>query len=167
MTRSISSSKKILVDKNKRRESLIQSEEIDEKEHAVFSYHIDSMKKFVHWLNKNANVVKFMLFQLRKENIELNDEYNRLVDEKTRLKIDYQRMKKKLEEKVEEDEFEESRDVFVESVRNTSNVSASIVISDFITSKKLLDSSIFIDEKDSNIEDWLSAMRNKLKKNFD
>jgi hypothetical protein len=40
-----------------------------------------------------------------------------------------------------------------------------IVISDFIISKKLLDSSIFIDEKNLNIEDWLSIMRNKLKKN--
>jgi hypothetical protein len=48
MTRSISSSKKIFVDKNKRRESLIQSEEIDEEKHAVSSYHIDSMKEFVH-----------------------------------------------------------------------------------------------------------------------
>ncbi len=93
-----------------------------------------------------------MLFQLRKENIELNDEYNRLVDEKTRLKVDYQRMKKRLEEEVEEDESEESRDVFVESVRNISNVSNSIVVSNFIISKKLLDSSIFIDEKNSNIE---------------
>jgi regulator of replication initiation timing len=54
-----------------------------------------------------------MLFQLRKKNIELNDEYNKLVDEKTKLKIDYQRMKKKLEEEIEEDESEESRDVFV------------------------------------------------------
>jgi hypothetical protein len=35
------------------------------------------------------------------------------------------------------------------------------------TSKKLSDSSILIDDKDSNIEDWLSAMRNKLKKNAD
>jgi hypothetical protein len=48
MTKSISSSKKISVDKNKRTESLIQSEEIDEKEHAVFSYHINSMKEFIH-----------------------------------------------------------------------------------------------------------------------
>jgi regulator of replication initiation timing len=93
-----------------------------------------------------------MLFQLRKENIELNDEYNRLVNEKTRLKIDYQRMKKRLKEKVEEDESEKSRDVFVESIRNISNVSDSIIVSDLITSKKLLDSSIFIDEKDSNIK---------------
>jgi regulator of replication initiation timing len=94
-----------------------------------------------------------MLFQLRKENIELNDEYNRLVDEKTRLKVDYQRMKERLEEEVEEDESKKFRDVFVESVRNISNVSDSIVVSDFIISKKLFDSSIFIDEKDSNIED--------------
>ncbi len=94
-----------------------------------------------------------MLFQLRKENIELNDEYNRLVDEKTRLKADYQRTKKRLEKEVEEDEFEKSRDVFVESVRNISNVSDSIVVSDLIISKKLFDSSIFIDEKNSNIED--------------
>ncbi len=48
MTRSISSTKKISVDKSKRRKSLIQSKEIDEEEHAVFSYHINSMKKFVH-----------------------------------------------------------------------------------------------------------------------
>jgi hypothetical protein len=61
-------------------------------------------------------------------------------------------MKKRLEEEVEEDESEESRDVFVESVRNISNVSNSIVVSNFIISKKLLDSSIFIDEKNSNIE---------------
>jgi regulator of replication initiation timing len=94
-----------------------------------------------------------MLFQLRKKNIELNDEYNKLVDEKTRLKVDYQRMKKRLEEEVEEDESEKSRDVSVESVRNTSNVSNSIVVSDLIISKKLFDSSIFIDEKNSNIED--------------
>ncbi len=167
MTRSVSSTKKISVDKNKRRESLIPSKESDEKEHVVFSYHIKSMKKFVHWLNKNANVMRFMLFQLRKENIELNNEYNRLVDEKTRLKVDYQRMKKRFEEKVDEDESEESRDVLVESVRNISNVSDSITISDSIISKKLLDSSIFIDEKNSDIESWLSIMRNKLKENAD
>ncbi len=93
-----------------------------------------------------------MLFQLRKKNIELNDEYNKLVNEKTKLKVDYQRMKERLEEEIEEDEFEKFRDVFVESIRNISNVSDLIVVSDFIISKKLFDSSIFIDEIDSNIE---------------
>jgi hypothetical protein len=48
MTKSVSSSKKIFVDKSKRRKSLIQSEEIDEEEHAVFSYHINNMKEVVH-----------------------------------------------------------------------------------------------------------------------
>ncbi len=69
-------------------------------------------------------------------------------------------MKKRLEKYEEEEEHEnreqsESFDVLIESVRNisNSNVSDSIVISSLITSKKLLDSSIFIDEKDSNIED--------------
>ncbi len=74
MTKSISSTKKISVDKSKRRELLIQSKKIDEEEHAVFSYHINNMKKFVHWLNKNVKVVESMLFQLRKKNIELNNE---------------------------------------------------------------------------------------------
>ncbi len=36
-----------------------------------------------------------MLFQLRKENIELNDEYNKMIDEKTRLEVEYLEMKKR------------------------------------------------------------------------
>ncbi len=95
-----------------------------------------------------------MLFQLRKENIELNDEYNKMIDEKTKLEVEYLEMKKRLndfekEEKSEKHEQFKSLDVFVESVRNTSN---SIMISNLIILKKLLDSLIFIDEKNSNIE---------------
>jgi hypothetical protein len=65
-------------------------------------------------------------------------------------------MKKQVSE-FEEKEFEnheqfESLEVFIKSVRNTSNsnlnISESIVISSSIISKKLLDSSILIDEKD-------------------
>jgi hypothetical protein len=36
------------VDKNQRRESLIQSKEIDEEEHAVSSYHIKILEKLIH-----------------------------------------------------------------------------------------------------------------------
>jgi hypothetical protein len=39
-----------------------------------------------------------------------------------------------------------------------------VIVSTF---KKLLDSSVFIDDKNLIIDDWLSAMRNKLKKNAD
>jgi hypothetical protein len=35
------------------------------------------------------------------------------------------------------------------------------------TFKKLSDSLILIDDKNSNIEDWLSTMRNKLEENAD
>jgi hypothetical protein len=118
------------------------------------------MKKFVHWLNKNVEVVESLLFQLRKENIELNNEYNKLIKKKARFEVEYQKMKKRVN-KFEEEEFE-SLKMFIKSVRNTSN---SIVISDLIIWKKLLDSSIFIDEKNSNIEDWLLIMKNKLKNN--
>ncbi len=52
------------------------------------------------------------------------------------------------EEELENHEQFKSLEVLIESVRNTSN---SIVISDLIISKKLFDSSIFIDEKNSNI----------------
>jgi hypothetical protein len=93
-----------------------------------------------------------MLFQLRKKNIELNNEYNRLVDEKARFEIEYQKMKKwvKKFEKKEKFEDRESLEVLVELVRNTSN---SIVISNLFILKKLSDSFIFINEKDLNIED--------------
>ncbi len=95
-----------------------------------------------------------MLFQLRKENIELNDKYNKIINEKTRLEAEYLKMKKRLDDFEKEKKFEkqkqsESFDVLVKSERNTSD---SIVISILVISKKLLDSSVFIDEKDLNIE---------------
>jgi hypothetical protein len=99
-----------------------------------------------------------MLFQLRKENIELNDEYNKMFEEKTRLETQYQRMKKQIEKLEIEEEFEkheqfESREMLVESIRNTSIKIDVSVMTIIMTSKKLLDSSIFINEKNSNIED--------------
>jgi hypothetical protein len=48
MTRSISSSKKISVDKSKRRESLVQKAETDENENASILYHIVNMKQLKH-----------------------------------------------------------------------------------------------------------------------
>jgi hypothetical protein len=36
------------VDKNNRRESLIQSKKIDEEEHVVFFYHIETLKDLVY-----------------------------------------------------------------------------------------------------------------------
>ncbi len=75
-----------------------------------------------------------------------------MINKKTRFEVEYLEIKKRLED-YEEEEKSESFEVFVELVRNILNVSDSIVILNLITSKKLFDSSIFIDEKNSNIED--------------
>ncbi len=159
------------VDKNQRRESLIQSKEIDEEEHAVFSYHIEILEKLIHWINKNVAAVKSMLFEMRKENVMLNDEYNKIVSDRTKYEVEYERMKKRLDELENTDENEnvESLDVLVESVRNASvrvDVFVTTTIST-VTSKKLSDSLILTDDKNSNIENWLFAMRNKLEENAD
>jgi D-mannonate dehydratase len=97
-----------------------------------------------------------MLFEMRKENVMLNDEYNKIVSDKTRYEVEYERMKKRLDEleNIDENENVKSLDVFVESVRNASirvDVFMTAIIN-IVTSKKLSDSFIFTDDKDSNIE---------------
>ncbi len=81
-----------------------------------------------------------------------------MINYKTILEVEYLEMKKRLEDYEEKEKSKnhkqfESLKVFIESVRNISNVNDSIVISSLIISKKLSDLFIFIDEKDSNIED--------------
>ncbi len=98
-----------------------------------------------------------MLFKMRKENVMLNDEYNKIVDDKARYEVEYERIKKRLEEfeNTDENENVKSLDVLVESVRSASiKVDASVIA--IVTSKKLSDSLILIDDKDSNIENLLN-----------
>ncbi len=110
-----------------------------------------------------------MLIEIKKENVKLNNLYNVIVDERARYEVEYERLKKRVEEL--ENENVKSLDVFVESVRDASiRIDVSIFVMttiDIATSKKLFDSSILIDDKNSNIEDWLSTMRNKLEENAD
>jgi hypothetical protein len=94
---------------------------------------------------------------MRKENVMLNDEYNKIVDDKARYEVEYERIKKRLEEfeNTDENENVKSLDVLVESVRSASiKVDASVIA--IVTSKKLSDSLILIDDKDSNIENLLN-----------
>jgi regulator of replication initiation timing len=155
---------------------LIQSKEIDEKEHVVFFYHIKTLNDLIYWVNKNVAAVESMLIEIRKKKIEINNFYNVIINERTRYRIKYERLKKRVEgfeqnRNNDESENVESLNVFVESVRNELiriNVSAFVMTTvNIATSKKLSDSLILIDDKNSNIEDWLSTMRNKLKENVD
>jgi ribosome-binding ATPase YchF (GTP1/OBG family) len=152
----------ISVDRVERRESLIQSKETDEEEHVVFSYHIETLKKLIYWINKDVAAVKSTLFKIRKKNVELNDFYNAIINEKARYEIEYERLKKRVEElenqreNVDEHENSESLDVFVKFVGNESikvDVFVMTTVS-IVTLKKLSDSFILIDDKNSNIEDW-------------
>ncbi len=98
-----------------------------------------------------------MLIEIRKKNVEINNLYNVIINEKARYEVEYERIKKRVEEleqnrNNDENENVESLNVSVESIRNASvRINVSVLV--MTTSKKLLDSSIFIDEKDSNIED--------------
>jgi hypothetical protein len=99
-----------------------------------------------------------MLIEIRKKNVEINNFYNVIINERTRYEVEYKRLKKRVEEleqkrNNDKNENVESFNVFVELIRNASvkiDVSVSAIIN---TSKKLFDSSIFIDDKNSNIED--------------
>jgi acetate kinase len=99
--------------------------------------------------------VESMLIEIKKENVKLNNLYNVIVDERARYEVEYERLKKRVEEL--ENENVKSLDVFVESVRDASiRIDVSIFVMttiDIATSKKLFDSSILIDDKNSNIED--------------
>ncbi len=90
--------KENFVDKNNKRESLIQSKEIDEEEHVVFFYHIKTLNNLVYWIDKNVAAVESMLIEIRKENVEINNLYNVIVNEKARYEVEYERMKKRVEE---------------------------------------------------------------------
>ncbi len=58
-----------------------------------------------------------------------------------------------IEKKFEKHEQSKSREMFVDSVQNTSIKIDVLVTTIIITSKKLFDFAIFIDEKNSNIKD--------------
>jgi regulator of replication initiation timing len=85
--------------------------------------------------------VESMLIEIRKENVKLNNLYNVIINERTKYEVEYERLKKRVEEleqkrNNDENENVESFDVSVESVRDASvkiDASVSTIIS---TSKK-------------------------------
>ncbi len=141
------------VDKNNKRESLIQSKEIDEEEHVLFSYHIKTLNDLIYWVNKNVAAIESMLIEIRKKNVEINNLYNVIINERARYQVKYERLKKRVEEledqreSVDEHENAESLDVFVESVRNASIKVDVFVMTIVATSKKLFDSLILLTTK--------------------
>ncbi len=98
-----------------------------------------------------------MLIEIKKKNVEINNLYNVIINEKARYEVKYETLKKrveKFEQKRNNDENEnvESFDVFVESVRNALIKIDAFVSTIINASKKLFDSFVLIDDKNSNIE---------------
>ncbi len=159
--------------KNNRRVSIIFIEIFEDKlENAKISYHVWNVDQLKYCLKKDENALIKTWVNTRDESIFVINEYNKkivkfekfiteynnCIDELNDAKLIIRELKMKLRE----------RDISQHISRN-SNILLFIIENEVIIfiamSKKLLDSSIFTDDKDLIIDDWLSAMRNKLEEN--
>jgi regulator of replication initiation timing len=84
-----------------------------------------------------------MLFEIKKEYVELNDFYNEIVNEKAKYKIENERLKKRVEElknqceNVNEHENAESLNVFIKFVQNAF-IKVDVFVITIVTIKSLL-----------------------------
>ncbi len=153
--------------KDTRRASIIFTKIIEDKsENVITSYHVRNIDQLKYWLNKNENDLIKAWVKIRDESIfvmneynkkvmkfdEFTNEYNDRIDELNDAKLIIRELKIELRER------NLSENTFLSIIEDE-------VIVFTATSKKLFDSSIFTDDKDSIIDDWLSVMRNKLKEN--
>jgi hypothetical protein len=152
--------------KNKRRISIIFIEIFDDEfEDAKISYHVRNVAQLKYWLKKDENALIKAWIDIRDESIFVINEYNKKV-----MKFD--EFIEKYNDRI--DELNDAKLIIRElkielrerNLKN-SNILLFIIEDDVIvsTSKKLFDSSVFTDDTDLIIDDWLSIMRNKLKEN--
>ncbi len=150
--------------RNDRRVSIIFIEIFDDAfEDARTLFHIRNMNQLKYWMQKDENVLIKTWVDIRDESIYVINEFNKKIDEMKNFEIEYN------------DRIDELNDVklIIRELKvklrekNLENTFLSIIEDEVVvsTSKKLSDSSIFTDGKDSIIDDWLSVMRNKMKDN--
>ncbi len=158
---------------NIRRVSIIFIEIFDDaSEDAKISYHIRNMNQLRYWLKKDENALIKTWMNIRDESIfvineynkkvmkfdEFTNEYNDRIDELNDAKLIIRELKVELRERDLENYSLQNSNILLFITEDEVAVSTA-------TFKKLFDSSIFIDDKNLIIDDWLSAMRNKLKEN--
>jgi histidinol phosphatase-like enzyme len=115
-----------------RKETIIFDLRFDEEENSLSSYQIEMKNQLRHWIEKNLRVVVFMIQKLIKENMTIIKNYNRVTN-----------IVRNALEEVE-------KEALIESIHDEDTFEST---KKRIISKKLLDSSIFIDEKNSLIDD--------------
>ncbi len=153
--------------RNTRRASIVFTKIIEDKfENVITSYHVRNIDQLKYWLNKDENALIKAWVKIRDESIfvmneynkkimkfdEFTNEYNDRIDELNDAKLILRELKVELRER----NLSENTFLFI--------IEDEVIVST-ATFKKLFDSSIFTDDKDSIIDDWLSVMRNKLKEN--
>ncbi len=149
-----------------RRESIIFTNEIEnEFDAASTSYHIQNLDQLKYWLKKNEVSIVTTWTNMRDEHVTFFNQLNKKIDEMNELIENYNNQANKLH-----DAILIMRELKVElrkrNIEN-SNTLLSFIEDDVVvsTSKKLFDFSVFTDDKNLIIDDWLSIMRNKLKEN--
>ncbi len=153
-----------------RRESLLFMNDIEnEFDAASTSYHIQNLNQLKYWLKKNEASIATTWTNMRDEHAAFFNQLNKKIDEMNELTKNYNTQTDKLHDVmliIRELKIEQ-RERNIEAIN--SNILLSIiedeVIVSTVTFKKLFDSSVFTDDKDSIIDDWLSVMRNKLEEN--
>jgi hypothetical protein len=135
-----------------KRKSIISSHEVNEEEKTSTIYHIENLKQLRDWIREDSEVISFMIQKLRKNNDIIIDEYNMIIKKHDHLFNLYQALLNKI--------VNQNENVSIKFVHDEDTSKSKLIIF-----KKLLDFSIFIDEKNLLIDDWLSIMRNKLKEN--
>ncbi len=152
-----------------RRESVLSTDEIEDEFDAVStSYHIQNLDQLKYWLKKDEASVVTAWTNMRDEHVSFFDQLNKKMKEMNELTKEYNNQANKLH-----DAILIIRELKVElrerNISENSNTLLSIIEDEVVVStatfKKLFDSSVFTDDKDSIIDDWLSVMRNKLKEN--
>ncbi len=156
--------------KEARRESVISTDEIeDESDAASTSYHIQNLDQLKYWLKKNEVSVATTWTNMRDEHATFFNQLNKKIDEMNELTKDYNTQADKLHDAIltirELRVKQRERNVEVTNPNTLLSITKDEVI--VSTSKKLSDLSVFTDDKDLIIDDWLSVMRNKLKGNAD
>ncbi len=153
-----------------RRESLLSMNDIeDEFDATSISYHIQNLDQLKYWLKKNEISIVTTWTNMRNEHAAFFNQLNKKIDEMNELTKNYNTQTNKLHDVmliIRELRIEQ-REKNIEAIN--SNIFLFIIEDEvvvfIVTFKKLFDSSVFIDDKDSIIDDWLSVMRNKLEEN--
>ncbi len=153
-----------------RRESIIFTDEIKDEFDAISTlYHIQNLDQLKYWLKKNEVWIVTTWTNMRDEHVAFFNQLNKKINEINELTKNYNTQTNKLHDVIFiiRELRVEQREKNVEAINSNTFlfITEDEVIIFIVTFKKLSDSSVFIDDKDLIINDWLSIMRNKLKEN--